>query len=164
MSVRGKKTIYSIAPNANGFGFVVMEGPRDLLDFGTIRIRPVRNSKIIIRIRKDIEFYCPDVIVVLFLSKKGNCANNRNGMLVELIRDFSSTKDIMYYQYTRDDIACVFDEFKKRTKNEIADFLLTEFSILRTYKPRKRKLWTSEDRNMAIFDALALAIVYFFRL
>jgi hypothetical protein len=39
--------------------------------------------------------------------------------------------------------------------------LLTEFKELELLEPKKRKLWQSESHNMPIFDALSLAMTWF---
>jgi hypothetical protein len=44
-----------------------------------------------------------------------------------------------------------------KTKYDIALVLADRFPELRTWRPRRRKAWMSEDGRMNIFDALALA-------
>lgn len=46
-----------------------------------------------------------------------------------------------------------------RNKAAIARALADRFPELRSRMPRVRKLWTTEDERMHIFDALALAVV-----
>jgi hypothetical protein len=44
-----------------------------------------------------------------------------------------------------------------KTKHDIALVLADRFPELRSWRPRRRKAWMSEDERMNIFDALALA-------
>jgi len=67
-----------------------------------------------------------------------------------------------YLPVTRDQIQDVFQQFGATTKYDISQILLKEFNGLETKAPKERKLWTSEDWNMAIFDALSLAMTWFY--
>ena len=75
---------------------------------------------------------------------------------------YAESEKLPVDQFTRDQIRDVFERFGKTTKYKIAKFLLTEFTELEPKRPRERKLWMSEDRNMAIFDALSLGVTWFY--
>jgi hypothetical protein len=47
------------------------------------------------------------------------------------------------------------------TKNEIAEAIARRVPALHLYVPPARKPWMSEDARMGIFDAAALAFMYF---
>ena len=63
--------------------------------------------------------------------------------------------------YSRDQIRDVFEQFGAVTKYEISKVLLTEFKKLELREPKKRKTWESESHNMPIFDALSLALTWY---
>ncbi|MBK9632874.1 MAG: hypothetical protein IPO62_17770 [Saprospiraceae bacterium] len=154
-------TIFAFYPNANGFGFVYMENARKLVGFGTVRFNPVNNNSIIQRIKKMFEDFPPTKVVLLNPESQFSRTGKRTKQLLKEIRTFAESENLQVTQYSRDQIREVFNP-NHRTKYEIAGHLLTEFKELESYKPKKRKLWMSEDRNMAIFDALSLALVWYY--
>ena len=54
-----RKIVFSVYPNANGFGFVYMENARKLLDYGAVRINPISNRKVLV--------FIPEHLTPLFL-------------------------------------------------------------------------------------------------
>ena len=50
--------VCAIYPNANGYGFVFMENTEDgrkLIEYGSVRINPICNIKILERIKKSLD-------------------------------------------------------------------------------------------------------------
>jgi hypothetical protein len=154
-------TIFAMYPNTNGFGFVYMENVRKLVGFGSVRFNPISNKRILERIKKMFEDFPPTQIVLLNPESKVSRTGKRTKKLINEILAFAESEKHPIVQYSRDQIRDVFSP-KHVTKYEIAKHLLTEFEELKVYKPAERNLWMSEDRNMAIFDALSLAITWFY--
>lgn len=154
-------TIFAMYPNTNGFGFVYMENVRKLVGFGSVRFNPISNKRILERIKKMFEDFPPTQIVLLNPESKVSRAGKRTKKLMKEIMSIAESEKLPVVQYSRDQIRDVFSP-KHVTKYEIAKHLLTEFEELKVYKPAERKLWMSEDRNMAIFDSLSLALTWFF--
>ncbi|MBK8241875.1 MAG: hypothetical protein IPK88_07785 [Saprospiraceae bacterium] len=154
-------TIFAMYPNTNGFGFVYMENVRKLVGFGSVRFNPISNKRILERIKKMFEDFPPTHIVLLNPESKVSRTGKRTKKLINEIMAFAESEKLPVIQYSRDQIRDVFRP-KHVTKYEIAKHLLTEFEELKVYKPAERKLWMSEDRNMAIFDSLSLALTWFF--
>ncbi|MBK7800086.1 MAG: hypothetical protein IPJ53_13370 [Saprospiraceae bacterium] len=161
-STEKMKIICAIYPNANGFGFVYLENARKLIDFGAVRINPISNRKVLERIKKCFKYFQPTLVITLDPDGKSSRVGRRTKKLINKIIAFAESEKLSVVQYTRDQIRDVFEGFGKTTKYEIAQFLLSEFTELEPKRPRERKLWMSEDRNMAIFDALSLAMSWFF--
>lgn len=46
------------------------------------------------------------------------------------------------------------------TKHDIAQAIAAEFPELATRLPRERKLWSSEDQQMNVFDALSFFLAF----
>lgn len=155
------KIIYSIYPNANGFGFVYMDGPRKLLDFGVVRVNPICNFRILEKIKSSIDYFKPSVLILLDPEGNSSRTGNRIRKLIEKITGYAKQESLQVAQISRDQIRDVFENFGVITKYEISQWLLSEFKQLETRKPRQRKLWSSEDRNMAIFDSLSLALSWY---
>ncbi len=155
------KIVYAIYPNANGFGFVYMNNPRKLLDFGVVRINPICNFRILEKIKSSISYFKPAILILLDPDGKSSRTGNRIKKLIDKISVYAQSENLQISQISRDQIRDVFENFGVSTKFEISQWLLTEFKELETRKPRERKLWTSEDRNMAVFDALSLAMTWY---
>lgn len=153
--------ILAIYPNANGFGFAYLENARKQVGFGSVRYNPVDNKSIMVRIKKMIEEFPPTQLVLLNPEGKFSRTGFRTKQLIKEIISFAESEKLPVSQYTRDQIRDVFSP-KHVTKYQIAEHLLTEFKELETYRPKERKLWMPEDRNMAIFDALSLALTRYY--
>lgn len=163
MNAKSKTNIvYAIYPNANGFGFVYMENARKLIEYGTVRINPISNRKILDRIKKSIDYFRPTILILTDPDGKSSRTGKRTCRLIQKIMQYADSEKLPVEQYSRDQIRDVFEGFGVYTKYEIAQFLLTEFKELEPKRPRERKLWVSEDRNMGIFDALSLALIWFY--
>ena len=155
------KIVYAIYPNAHGFGYVYMDGPRKLLDFGIVRLNPICNFRLLDKIKNSIEYFKPTVLILLDPEGNSSRTGNRIRKLIEKITDYAKQENLQLEQISRDQIRDVFENFGVITKFEISQWLLTEFKQLETRRPKQRKLWTSEDRNMALFDSLSLAITWY---
>lgn len=156
-----QKIVYAIYPNANGFGFVCMDGPRKLLDYGIVRINPICNFRLLDKIKSSVEYFKPSVLILLDPYGNSSRTGNRIRTLIEKIIDYANQENLPVAKISRDQIRDVLENFGVITKFEISQWLLTEFKELETRRPKQRKLWTSEDRNMAVFDSLSLAITWY---
>ncbi len=157
-----RKIVFAVYPNANGFGFVYMENARKLLDDGAVRINPISNRKVMERIKRALEYFRPSIVIVLDPEGKTSRTGRRVINLVKEITAYAATEHLPVVQYSREQIKDVFEQFGAVTKYEISQVILKEFKELDPKAPKQRKLWTSEDRNMAVFDALSLALTWFY--
>jgi len=160
--VKKNNIIFAVYPNANGFGFVYMENARKLIDFGAVRINPISNMRVLERIKQSIYYLRPSIVIVQDPEGKSSRTGNRVEKLIKKIVALAGKSNLKVVQYSRDQIRGVFEQFGAVTKYDISQILITEFKELESKMPKKRALWTSEDRNMAIFDALSLAITWFY--
>jgi hypothetical protein len=161
-STQRRNIVYALYPNANGFGFVYLENPRKLLDYGAVRINPISNRKILERIKRSFEYIRPSIVIIPDPEGKASRVGRRVRRLIDKIIVLANEEKLKVVLYSRDQIRDVFEQFGAVTKYEISKILLTEFKELELKEPKKRKLWTSEDRNMVIFDALSLAMTWFY--
>lgn len=156
------KVVYAIYPNANGFGFVYMENARKLLDYGAVRINPISNRKVLEKIKQSLDYFRPSIVILLDPEGKSSRTGSRVKELIKKIVALAAELNLPVVQYSRDQIKDVFEQFGANTKYGISQVLLKEFTELQNKSPKERKLWASEDRNMTIFDALALALTWFY--
>jgi hypothetical protein len=63
--------------------------------------------------------------------------------------------------YSRAQVIEQFEERGATTKQRIAETITKHIPALGLYVPKARKPWMSEDARMGIFDAAALAWVFF---
>lgn len=161
-SIQRKNIVYALYPNANGFGFVYLENPRKLLDYGAVRINPISNRKVLERIKRSFDYLRPSIVIIQDPNGNTSRAGRRVHRLIDKIIDLANEEKIEVVMYTRDQIRDVFEQFGAVTKYEIAKVLLTEFKELELKEPKKRKTWESESHNMPIFDALSLALTWFY--
>ncbi len=161
-STKNNKIIFSIYPNANGFGYVYLENARKLLDQGTIRVNPINNVVLIGRIKKLLGYIRPSVVIAVDPEGKASRIGKRVRELIKKISAYCEKNQIQIFKISRDQIRDVFGQFGASTKYEISQMLITEFKELELRLPKKRKIWAGEDRNMAIFDALSLGLTWFY--
>jgi len=160
-STHRKNIVFAIYPNANGFGFVYLENPRKLLDYGAVRINPISNRKVLERIKKSFDYLRPSIVIIQDPEGKASRVGRRVHRLIDKIIKLATEEKLKVVQYSRDQVRDVFKQFGAVTKYEIAKVLLTEFKELELREPKKRKTWQSESHNMPIFDALSLALTWF---
>lgn len=162
MTKPNNQLVFSVFPNASGYGYVYMKGPRKLINYGAIRINPVSNKISLLRIKKSIEYYKPLILIIQDPKGKTSRTGKRVIKLIKNITNYAQKQNLKVVQYSRDKVREVFEQFGAVTKYEISQILLSEFEELKQKAPKPRKLWTSEDRNMSIFDALSLAITWYY--
>ena len=59
-------------------------------------------------------------------------------------------------------IRSFYSRFGARTKHERAKLIAEQFPEFEPQLPAPRKIWMSEDPRMSIFEAAALALVYWY--
>jgi hypothetical protein len=157
-----RRIVFSIYPDANGYGFVFMENARKLIDFGVIRINPINNAIVLKKIVKAIDYFKPSIVIILDPNGKSSRTGLRVINLIKKIAQYANNVNLSVSTISRDQIRDTFQIFEAVTKFDISQTLIKAFPELERKLPRKRNLWTSEDRNMAIFDALSLAITWYY--
>ncbi len=155
--------VYAVYPNANGFGFVIMENAHTLIEYGVVRINPICNRKVLDRIKKSIEYFRPTILIMPDSEAKSTRIGKRTRKLIIKVISYAESLKLPIELISRDQIREVFEIYGAVTKYDIAKFVLAKFKELEPKRPKERKKWTSEDRNMAIFDALSLALTWFLR-
>ena len=154
--------VFAVYPNANGFGYVYMENARKLIDFRAVKVSPISNLKIMNRIKQSINYLRPSIVIVQDPDGTSTRTGTRVRQLINKIVTYAHGEKLNVVQYSRDKIRDVFEQFGAITKYDISQILIKEFKELEHKLPKRRVLWTSEDRNMAIFDALSLALTWYY--
>ncbi len=155
--------VLAIDPNARGFGFIVLEGQVELIDFGLKVIRKTqdKNSACVSRIAGIIDWHQPDILVIEDYQARGCRRRLRARALLRDITTLAFEKNVRLIKVSWLAVAKAFAPDRAATKHHIAAEIAKLFPELELHLPYKRKLWTSEDYRMSMFDAAALASTAF---
>ena len=156
------KRILAIDPTSRGFGYVVLEWPLVLVDWGVKSTRNEKEANTLSKMTTLIRHYQPECVVVQDCSGTGKLRCPRIQDLIDSIRRLATQKGIRSRKISSKTLIKVFSAFGARTKHEIAQVVAKQLPELAPHLPRYRKPWMSEDYWMAIFDAAALALTYFY--
>ena len=155
--------VLAIDPSTRGFGFAVLEGPNRLIDWGVKETKKNKNARTLKLIDDLIDRYQPSVIIVEDYAGKGSRRCRRIQALIKDISKLASKRKIRVRSFSRARVKQTFAECGASNKQEIAIVIANHFPELVPRLPRFRKPWMSEDYRMSIFDAVALALAFFFK-
>ncbi len=160
-STQSHTRVLALYPTSRGFGYVVFEGATNPLDWGNMSIKNSDNKLALKKVKSFIFYYQPDVLVSENPIEKGSRRSQRINSLLLSIKRLEKV-NIIVKTYSRYEIINVFEQFGAKTKYEISRAIIRFLPVFEYHKPPKRKPWMSEDSRMAIFDAVALAMTYFY--
>lgn len=146
-------------PSTRGFGFAVLEGPDRLIDWGVKETKTDKTRRSLQLIAALIE---PAVLVLEDYAGNGSRRCERVAGLIDEIRELAVKRKVKVKSFSRLHIKQAFAQSGAGTKYEIAMAIANRFPELAPRLPRFRKPWMSEDYRMSIFDAVALALTFFF--
>jgi hypothetical protein len=153
--------ILAIALSFRGFGFVVMEGEKTIIECGGRVARGDKNAQSTAKVEKLLNSYRPGVVVLQDVEAKGSRRYPRIKALNRQIKAVAEKRKIQVKLISGKHMRSVLLGDPKGTKHETAETLAVQFpDELASRLPPKRKLWKSEDGRMDIFDAMALAVVF----
>ena len=149
--------ILGIAPSSTGVGLAVIEGVNSLIGWDIKRLRKSLNSECMVKVEKAIDYYQPHVIIM----EDGNERSSRIRRLVKNIVAFVGNRGVRVVVLSREQVRRIFFAEGLGSKDALAEILAQRFpEELRAHLPRKRRTWMSEDHRMAMFEAVALALVF----
>lgn len=143
---------------AKGVGFVVFEG-QAIYDWGTIVVHGDKNAMALRKLTRLIDRFSPEVLVL----EDANTAARRADRLVHLYNAIASlcqSRNIGVQLYPQWAIQHHFSQVGAVTRQEIAEAIARQLSVLAPRLPYPRKPWQSEARRMAIFSAAAVALTH----
>jgi len=157
-----KKTLLSVLavdPTSRGLGYAILEGPEQLIDWGVKRCTDNSPSMYLDIVEGLFVRYGPEVLIV-----EDYCcpASRRCPRVEEVLRQVlraARAHKIRTRKYSRLKVQVALGDFPKY---QIAQSITEHFPELQTRLPAKRKPWESEAYAMAIFDAVALALTFFY--
>ena len=146
--------VLSIYPNSKGFGFVVMEKGKRLIDWGAKRVHKPKNKKCLAKAGELMKVYQPDAVVLPDDGDQRTCRRIRT--LIGRIASLARRKGIEVVSVTRRQFFKRFARQGATTKYAIAVLLTKRFPPIRSMLPKPRKAWQSEDYRMGMFGAMSL--------
>ena len=155
---RKPERIISIDPMPRGFGFVVLEGPRRLVDWGVREVRDHSVERTLTKIRSLIDLYHPAVLATEETSDRSSRRGPRVVQLIEEVVTLGAAMGLRVHAVTPWRVQGFFAAHGARTKYAIDLTLCDWFPELKLRRPPVRKPWMSEDERQAIFDAAAFAV------
>lgn len=155
--------VFSIDPTSRGFGFAVLEGAATLIDWGTRDIGRADSSGALREIGALLEHYAPDVMVVEDTADRSSRRRTRVQGLIRAASQDAAERGVSVDRISRSQVLQLFEPAGAMTKNRIAEVIAGHFPELSPHVPPFRKPWMSEDVRMSIFDAVAFALVHYYR-
>jgi Holliday junction resolvasome RuvABC endonuclease subunit len=163
-AIRRYAFVVAVYPNTRGFAFVLFEGHLSPIDWGVKEMRGRRkHSRCVASIDKILNHYQPDIMVLQDTSRTGTHRARRVTNLNTAVATLASSRGIPVYAYSRDEVSSVFGELGLPNKHSMAEAIAKHIPAFERYVPPPRKAWMSEDARMGLFDAAALALVFFQR-
>jgi hypothetical protein len=157
----GEKRIIALDVRSRNFGFVVFEGPNEILDWG---VRSFRSGGNAVKVSAGVKFgalldeFTPSAVVI----RERATRSAKKPKLLSIIERQVLNRRIPLRFITPRDVNRAFVGFESN-KYEVASALAKQFPTLASKLPPKRKCWQSEDYRMGIFDAAAVGVAYFTR-
>ena len=142
------------------FGYVVIESPTKLLDWGVCSSRQkgaVSDVLVRKRLRRLLELWRPAVLVFNTLSSVTPKSNHRSKRLLKQI-ETEARKHRIPVRTLEDNP--VGSQGESLTKYENARRVAEHFPVLTRELPPKRRAWESEHYRMSVFTAASFVRVY----
>jgi hypothetical protein len=162
ISQRRYDLVLAIHLQSRGFAFVLFEGWFAPVDWGVHEARGAnKNARSLTRIASLLTLHTPDVLVLQDTSGRGTLRAPRIQDLNRRIAELADQRGIRVRTYSRTQVLDYFAELGAVTKHRIAETIAKHIPALGLYVPPVRKPWMSESARMGIFDATALAWLFF---
>jgi len=145
--------ILTLDMHPRGFGYVVVESPSRLLDWGVCRSyrKTKRHPEVLVggRLRPLLKMWLPDIVVTRIGERRGKDVR-------KLFRQIRKEVDGRAFVAMKSSGNPLLGRSKYKRAGEIA----ARFPEIGWKLPSKRKPWESEHYSMSIFEALAVAVAY----
>ncbi|PKO18723.1 hypothetical protein CVU37_04875 [candidate division BRC1 bacterium HGW-BRC1-1] len=154
--------VLAIRPFCRGFGFVLLEGPRFLLDWG-VREAARTGKNCICRSKIDIliQHYQPDCLLVEDTTATGCRRCPRVRHLLRSTISSARRKQLRVATLSLAQVKAAFASEQAITRHDRARVIARYLPELLGRMPPKRKPWMSDDSRLSIFDAAALALTFY---
>lgn len=152
MSASNNTRILAIDPASRGFGYALLEGGAELIDWG---VAGAHNGDVASRFAALVRRYTPEMVVLPDIVA-GESRHTHARATASLLKRLCDKSNLRCRLIARKRVRSVFET--KRTKHDIASEIAHAFPELASRLPGPRRPWMSEDYRTSIFDAAALAL------
>jgi Holliday junction resolvasome RuvABC endonuclease subunit len=159
-----EKRVLAIDPTHRGFGYVVLEGPERLIDWGTRHVIGQKNKASLRAASELISLYRPHILVIEDVDAKGCWKRRRVRELLGALELLARERGLTVRRVPRNKVKRVFLARGITNKHQMARFIAARFPELARCVPPERKAWMSEDLRTAVFDAAAMAWTFLTRI
>jgi hypothetical protein len=160
----GYTLVLSVYLNARGFAFVLFDGHLSPAEWGVRNIHGhEKQPRCLEMITNLVEHYEPDVLLTEDMSPHGTRRVPRIVRLNLRLLELAAECGIRVHEYSRADVYEAFKHYGLSNKHMIAELIAKHIPAFKRYVPPPRKRWMPEDSRMGLFDAAALALVFFRR-
>jgi hypothetical protein len=150
----------TLYPNAFGMGYVISENPKEIINYGIAKIKPLTKDKYIKRLLRFIKYYKPTLILLRGYREADNRISKRITKVINAFEKEAEKLNLPVHKYSREDIKQVFSQFEGNTKYEISKTITSWYPELKRFMPDIRKNSKPEHYRMGIFDAFALMLTH----
>ena len=157
----GERRVIALDVRSRSFGFVVFEGPNEILDWGVRSFRSGANAvkaPAATKLLSLLDEFTPSAVVI----RERTTRSAKKPKLLSIIERQVRNRRVPVRFITPRDVNRAFVGFESN-KYEVASALAKQFPTLASRLPPKRKIWQSEDYRIGIFDAAAVGVAYFVR-
>jgi Holliday junction resolvasome RuvABC endonuclease subunit len=164
-----RRRILAVDPVSRGFGFVVLEEPLRLIDWGVVQCRKRKRvatgwsytrSECIRKIAKAIVRYEPTMIVFEDCGDESSRRCHSVELFLGSILKLAKRNEVKIRTFSRAQIRQAFLRYGPTTKEDIARVVGNYFPELLPL-PKHRTIDMTEDYRMSIFDAMSLILTCF---
>lgn len=165
MSVPRRKepALLALYFNTRGFGYVLLEGPMDPVDWGMKTPRRTTEAATMRQVRQLLDMVAPSILVLQrcrgpFM----RCSARVKGQVAKTAA-LARRRRITVARYSRSDVRACFAPHGAQNKVEIAQAIAARFPEFQSRVPPPRKPWVKEHHQMGFFDATALAFTHYWK-
>jgi hypothetical protein len=153
--------VFAIHPTTTGFGWVLLSGPDNPLDWGTANIPDRSDKSVLARLELLLVRNLPTELVLENAEAEGSRRNARIRRLSRKMVELARKKGIKAAVYPHSEIVATFVPEAARTRYEIATAIAKRIPDFEHLLPPKRKIWLPEDPHMGLFNAAAVGITHY---
>lgn len=156
--------VLALCLQSRGFAFALFESFLSPIDWGIRHARTkAKNAQCLAHLDRLLARYSPDVLVLEDVPARGVRRATRIHELHHAVIDLAQERGVAVRLFTREAVLSHIAPFGAVTKQALAETIAQQLPALRCYVPPPRKPWLGQHPNLGIFEAAALAWVYFER-
>lgn len=155
--------VLAVHPYTKGMGWVAFEAPFVPYDWGFACPKRERNRRCLWRLDKILATLQPELLVLEVSNRPMAPACPSVYKLYRSFIALAAARGIAVAAYSRADVQTCFAPVGAKTRQEIAEAIARHIAVFESLTPPARRPWNPQHRNMALFNAAALALTHYQR-